>query len=60
VKQNNPEHLFNSHRRWCSNHMGEATVDGGKWIVSGSKKTHRWVCAACLARKAERMKEKAA
>jgi hypothetical protein len=43
---NPPDHLFNTHRRWCSNHMGDAPVDGGEWIVTG--KTRRWLCATCL------------
>lgn len=56
MKPNPPDYLFNNHRRWCSNHMGDAPVTGGGWIVSGSKRTRRWLCGTCLARKTEREK----
>jgi hypothetical protein len=58
MKPNNPSHLFNNNRRFCSNHMGDAPVAGGKWLISGSKRTHRWLCAACLERRLLRQKAK--
>ena len=55
---NPPDHPFNPSRRWCSNHMGDAPVEGGEWVVTG--KTRRWLCSTCLERKAQRMASRAA